>query len=660
MRIGCYLCRCGPDDDGQVSSCIDVEELASRLRALPDVAHVADVDVACSEAGQEQLVERLRAERPDRVVIAACSPREHGVTFQRVLRQADLNPYLLHLANIREQVAWVTPDPAAALDKAERLIRAGVARVTHQTPLEREEREVNTDVLVIGAGPAGHRATLTLAEAGRRVTLVDSSPIVGGVPVRLEDLFPAMECAPCLLEPLTGDLLHGELPGPIETLLMSDVVDVKGSLGNFTVTVRRRPRYVSVVDCVGCGECVAACPAGAPNPLALGRTERRAVDFELFGGLPSVPVLDPHVCRRFVGTTADDTGCTLCDDACPLDDVIHFDDTEHLEQRAVGAVVVAVGAREYDAGRMPALGHGRHPDILTSWEFERLLAANGPTNGELLTHDGRVPRNVAIVNCAGSLDDEHVPYCSGTCCQVSLKFHHLVTRKSPDTCVTTYYRHLVTPGKEAVDSLRHARAHAGSRWVRYDRLDELRVRVGNGLSVERRVQGHPPERTEADLVVLMMPVVPGEGLRDLAEVLDIGLHPTGFLQELNGRVDTTSSTTRGIFLAGSCQAPMDLPSAMTQGVAAAGKVLATLVEGRTLLLEAATAAVDQDRCSGCLSCLLVCPSKAVDRTGDDTVSVDPALCTGCGTCVASCPAGAILGRHFTDEAIFAEIQGVLR
>ncbi len=661
MRVGCYLCRCGSGREGQISECIDPEELAARLTAHPDVAYVTHVDIACGEAGQEQIAEDIRRNRPDRVVVAACSPREHGVTFQRVMRQAELNPYLMHLANIREHVVWVTPDPAEALAKAEAQIRAGVARVSHQQPLTVTERQICADVLVVGAGPAGHKAALTLAEAGRHVVLVERSPILGGNPVRVEDLFPEMECAPCLMEPVTGAILHSEFPGSIEVMLTSSLADVKGSFGNFTVTVRREPRYVSTSECVGCGECLMACPAAGPNPLTLGRTERRAIDFELFGGLPNVPVLDPGLCGRFTPVDGVDVDCTVCRESCPVDGVIDFDDQERTEERQVGAIIVAVGSQEYELAGVEGLGFGSHPDVLSSWQFERLLAANGPTAGELLTSDGREAKNIALVYCAGSLDTEHVPYCSGICCRTALKFRHLIATKHPESQVTCYHRELVAPGKDALEMLAHGPSgDSGTRWVRYERPGDVRVHTEGTLAVEHTGRDGAGDRQEVDLVVLMAPVVPGPAVRELASILDVGLHPSGFFQELNGRTDATRSTTRGIYLAGACQAPMDLSTAMTQGVAAAGQVLASLVENRALTLDPVVAEVDSGRCSGCLSCLLVCPYRAITVTPQGRADVDPALCLGCGTCVVACPVGAMTGMHFTDEALFAEIQEVLR
>jgi heterodisulfide reductase subunit A len=658
MKVGVYFCNCGTADSGQVSSKMDARKAVARIGAIPEVAYVDVVDFACSDATQDQIVAHLAEQRPERVVIAACSPRQHEETFRSVLARAGMNPYLMQLVNIREQVAWVTEDPEAALEKAVAQIGAGVARVQHQEPLEATELDVCSDLLVIGGGPAGLKAALTAAEAGRRVTLVEKGPILGGLPVRFEEIFPAMECAPCLLEPVLGDILHGRTADLIEVLLSSEVVSLKGSLGNFEARVRRSPRYVSVNDCVGCGECIEACPVSVPNPLALGRTERKAIDFELFGGLPSVPVLDVGACHRFTQGSA----CSLCLDSCPVEGAVLYEETETFVDRKIGAVVLAVGASLYDLSKMPNLGYGQHPDVLSSWEVERMLAANGPSGGQLVCSDGRAPATVAIIHCVGSLEPDYVPYCSGICCQSAFKYVHQIEQAQPETKFVELYKTIVAPGKDAFPIYQSAAANPNVRWVQYNRVADLDVRAGaeQSLMVTHRGDTSLAEELPVDLVVLMAPVVPAEGTRRLAEVLEIGLGPLGFFEELNARSDATRSNVRGIYIAGTCQGPMDIQGAMTQGAAASGNALAAVVDGRKLVTEAVTAFVDELRCSGCRTCIPVCPYKAIDFDSDSKVAVvNRALCAGCGTCVAACPAGAMQGHHFTQAAIIAEIEAVL-
>ncbi len=658
LTVGVYFCNCGCGEDGQISSKIDAHETTRRVAEIPGVAYADIVDFSCSDGGQEQIVADLIERRPDRVVIAACTPRQHEATFRDVLTRAGMNPYLMQLINIREQVAWVTDEPDKALDKAVALISAGVARVQCQEPLESTSLDVCTDALVIGGGPAGLKAALTLAEAGRRVTLVDKASILGGLPVRFEEIFPNMECAPCLLEPILNEVLHGPHSELIDIHLMSEVVGLKGSFGNFEVRIRRAPRHVSVMNCVGCGACIEACPVSVPDPLALGRLPRKAIDFELFGGLPSVPVLDFSACRR--GSPGEE--CSLCRESCPVDDTILYDDTETFVERTVGAVIVAVGASVYDLGKAPDLGYGHHPDILSSWDIERMLSQNGPTGGALEKSDGQTPAVVALVLCAASLEPDHVPYCSGICCQSAFKYMHQVRNAHPDTSFVCFYKTIVASGKEGFANYAHATANPNVRWIQYRGLTDLEVRVGadQALAIAHQDSEGHEQTTPVDLVMLMSPVVPAERTAPLAGVLEIGVDPSGFLQELNPRSDATCSNVRGIYIAGACQAPMDIQQSMTQGAAASGHVLAALVQGRKLIIDPMTAFVDQTRCSGCYTCIPVCPYKAIDFDAERSVAiVNGALCAGCGTCVAACPTAAMQGRHFTGDALIAEIEAVM-
>ncbi len=648
MRVGVYFCRCG----GIISDQIDGEELARRVDGTGDVAYVKSVELACDAGGRLFIIEDLKKERPDRVVIAACSPREHEETFRGVMSDAGMNPFLMQMVNVREQVAWVTPDKRAATEKAIRYVRTAAARVALHEPLERVEVDVVTDTLVIGAGPAGLKAALTLAEAGRKVILVEKSPILGGMPIRYEEVFPRMECGPCVLEPFMAEVLHGPYSGNIEILLQSEVVEAAGSFGNFMVKIRRRPRHVDLHTCIGCAECIQACPASEPNPVNCGMSERKAIDFVFFGGLPNAPYLNLQACERFRGSE-----CTSCRDACPVEGAIRYDEEEQVLERQVGAVLLAVGGDLYDCSKLPNLGYGTVPGVVTSLEFERILAANGPTGGAVQLSDGRVPSRVAVVHCVGSLDRDHREYCSGVCCLNAFKFNALLSHKLPDAQVTHYYKTVAVSGKEEYELYNRVVTNPRTKMVPYQEISGLSIKPGpRGGPVLR--QG--TDSSEFDLVILMAALVPGPDVRRVARVFDVGLDRQGYVEELHGRVDATKSKVRGVYVAGTCQAPMDLGRAMTQGASAAGAVLAGLVPGRKLVLEAIHAEVDPERCAACKSCLSICPYRAVSFNSERNVAeVSPVLCVGCGTCVAACPCGAIQGKHFTTGQIFAEIEGAL-
>jgi heterodisulfide reductase subunit A len=650
MKTGIYFCSCG----SMITDKISLQAVAEAAGAFPERPYVRFMDFICSEEGKKQFEESLRAERPDRVVVAACSPRDHEATFRRCLTNAGLNPYLLQMVNIREQIAWVTENPAEATNKAIAAMRGAVSRVQLQQPLEKQTLEVCPDLLVIGAGPAGMKAALALAEAGRSVVQVERAPFIGGLPVRFEELFPSLECAPCMLEPLMGELLHGEHPGTIELMTMSEVIQVTGFYGNFTATIRRKARHVSLRDCIGCGECSAACPATTMNEFNSSASERKAIDFAFSGMLPHVPFLMEDVCIRLKGEA-----CRACKDACPVGvDVVDLDETETVVERKIGAIILATGSGLYDAARIPGLGFGTLPDVYDALQFERLLSSSGPTGGRIIASDGRSPSSVAIIHCVGSLDDNHKPYCSGICCQYAFTFNHLINARLPETTITHYHRELVLPGKEAHTLFHHASHNGRTSLKRYDGISDLAVSPDVDKRMAVTVNG---EAQAADMVILCQAVTPAEGARELSALLDLSCDQFGFFLELHGRLDAAQSTIKGVYLAGSCQEPMDIQRAMLSGMAGVGHALAGLQPGRMLEIEPSVAEVDDTRCSGCRLCVSVCPYHAVSFNQEHSVAtVSALLCRGCGTCVAACPAGSIRGHHFTDAQIMAEIDGVLK
>jgi heterodisulfide reductase subunit A len=652
MKIGLYICTCGTN----ISDKVDSEKLIAEVTSQFPDSYGATVEFICSAEGKSFFSEHLVANRPDRVVVAACSPREYESTFMQLVSEAGINPYFLQFVNIREQVAWVTPDPEQATRKATIAIRSAMARVLHQQPLEMTEMEASPDVLVIGAGPAGLQSALFLAEAGRKVVLVEKAPVIGGMPVLFEELFPAMECGPCLLEPVEAEVLHGDHAHNIELLLQSEIAEVTGYYGNFNVKIQQTPRYVDPM-CIGCGECVEACPASTTNKFNCDMDQKKAIAIPFLGALPNLPYIDWASCLRSKGED-----CQLCSDACPVPGAVCFDDKERVLDRNVGAIIVAVGSQLYDCRKLGNLGYGEVPDVYTSLEFERIAAANGPTAGEIKTSAGRAPESMAIVHCVGSLDPAHQPHCSGICCEYAFKFNRIVEHKLPGTKVYHLYKELVVAGKSDFPMLDHARKNPDASFIRFGNIAEIKVSSSDGKqAIEYRQADGQVGKLTTDMVVLCPAMVGSESSAKLASILDLSRNQAGFFDEMNGRLHAAQSTVKGIYLAGSCQAPMDIRGASTQAMAAAGYVLSGLADGKKLTIEPIVAKVDEDRCSGCRICGVVCPYKAISFDPDKHVSsVNELICHGCGTCVAACPAGAIQGNHFTNDQIFAEIEAILQ
>jgi heterodisulfide reductase subunit A2 len=653
MKTGVYFCNCGTN----IADRIDAAAVKALLHTDDEELHFAVMDFLCAETGLESLQDDIRQHGIERVVIGACSPRDHEETFRGAMVRAGLNPYVMQMVNIREQIAWVTEDKSKAAEKSARALRAAMRRVALQGDLDQKEIAVSPDVLVVGAGPAGLKAALAAAEAGRRVTLVEKSPAIGGKPVLFEELAPAMECGPCLLEPLMAEVLHGSHAANIELMTLSEVTKVVGSYGNFTVTIKAAPRYADPGACVGCGECVAVCPESKRNDYNFGLNSRKAVDVPFAGALPNCVSIDSSLCLHLKGGD-----CRLCVEACPVENAIRFDDAEKVVERHVGAVILAVGAGTFDCSALPALGAGKLEGVYTSIEFERMLASNGPTGGSPSLPDGVSPGSFAIIHCVGSLDEKYCAYCSGTCCGTAFKFNQEIAHKLPDATVHHFIREIAVPGKDEFELYGKARKNPHATFVRYESIDDLCVeQSGSRLAVRCRLPDGTESAVAVDCVVLCEATVPGAEAGRVGGLFDVEKDARGFFQELHGRADATQSRIKGVFLAGACQAPMNITQSMTQGMAAAGFALAGLVPGRMLKINPATAEVTTERCSGCRTCIGVCPYHAIRfDAGVDASVVTPSLCQGCGTCVAACPSGAIVGKHFTGEQILAELEELLR
>lgn len=642
-RTGMYFCECGSN----ISNYVDMPGLIEYAKAMDNVVITSSHNLLCSEDGQKFLKKEIENHKLTHLIIAACSPREHENTFALVCEKSTLNPYLSTLVNIRGEAAWVSSDRESATEKAKALIKSALARVLQQEPLEKRTIDCSVNVLVVGGGAAGLEAALLLSQKWRNVYLVEKKQCLGGEIVRYEDLPVTMECAACILEPRLMDLLNNI---KIKTFTLSEVKEVKGFLGNFEVTVERKATFVDTGKCIACGSCFEACPVSVAHDYDENLGNRKAIYIPHSGALPNFPLIDRENCLHFKGQE-----CTKCQESCFFD-AIDFSDENREEQIKVGAIVLAVGSELLDCRDLPEYGYGVIPEVFNSIEYERIINSTGPTKGSIVKRDGSTPSSVVFMNCVGSLSKKYKKYCSHTCCLDSLKLAMMTKKKLPECRVAILYKNLFLPGRESADFLEKVK-ETGVELIKCDSIDSFVVQKKEDGVV---IAGEDKD-INADMVVLMPATVPSKETPALSEMFSVALDEDGFFRRAHSTMDSVSTLTPGVFIAGSCEGPKDILLSMTQGAAAAGKILPQLLYGSKIELEAIVSEVQEDLCGGCRLCISLCPYKAISFDKEKKVSfISDVLCKGCGTCAASCPSGAIKSRHFTVDQINAEIEGLLR
>ncbi len=650
-RVGVYVCHCGSN----IAGTVDVEEIARWSATLDGVAVAREYKFLCSSLGQAMIGEDVKTLGLTRVVVAACSPHLHEKTFRRACANAGLNPYLLQMANIREHVSWVTKEKQAATDKVKALVAGAVARVKHHRPLDPMPVEVNPHTLVLGAGIAGIQAALELGDAGYPVYLVEREPSIGGHMAQYDKTFPTLDCAACILTPKMSEVGQHD---KITLLTYTELEEVSGSIGNFHARLRRKARYVREDKCTGCGLCIEKCPRKVVDEVfEAGMGYRKAIYTPFPQAVPKIPAIDTQSCIWF-----ERQRCRACEKLCPTG-AVDFDQKDEILEVDVGNIILATGWDLFDCRRIPQYGYGRLANVFTSLEFERMCNASGPTGGRIVLRDGvTAPQSVCIVHCVGSRDAHYNNYCSGICCMLSLKLGHLVMEKTGAKVYACYID--MRPNKKDYEEFYQRLLDEGMLFVRgkvAEITDFARLPQEEGklvIQVEDTLLGKQ-RRIPVDMAVLMGAIEPRRDARETGLKVGISCSMAGWFIERHVKLDPVATMTEGIFIAGACHGPKDIPDSVSQGAAAAARVQGMITKG-TVMIEPVVASINADYCSGCRICNNLCPFNAIEFLTEDKVSkVNPALCKGCGTCVAACPAGAIAGAHFANDQVGAEIEGLL-
>jgi len=645
QRLGVYVCHCGIN----ISHTVDVEKVAEAAAALPGVAIAKTYRYMCSDPGQSLICADIEEHGLTGVVVAACSPRMHEPTFRAAVASVGMNPYMFDMANIREHCSWIHDDKDEGTEKAIDLVRSAVARASYLEGLTEREIEVEPSTLIIGGGIAGIQAALDIADAGYKVHLVEKEPSIGGRMAQLDKTFPTLDCSACILTPKMVDV--GRHPN-IDLMVYSEVEDIIGYVGNFTVTVRKKATSVDRHLCTSCGDCIAKCPAKIPSEFDEGFGMRKAIYTPFPQAVPSEPVIDREHCTWFIK----DGKCGVCEKVCTLN-AIDYTMEDEVVELSVGTIIVATGFDEFDPNIKPELGYGIYDNVITGLEMERLCSASGPTEGQIEI-DGKEPKDVVFIKCVGSRDQSiGNEYCSRVCCMFTAKQAHLIREKLPDANITVFYMDVRAFGKgyeEFYDRVRGENViyRRGSVSEIYKRGEKLVV------TGEDTLVGEPIE-VEADLVVLAAGLTARKDTDPIASILKLSKSSDRFLMEAHPKLRPVDTASDGVFLAGCCQGPKDIPDTVAQAKAAASSAIIPMSRG-TVRLEAISAVVDEDRCSGCRICVGVCPYGAISYDEKDKVSrVNEALCKGCGTCGAACPSGAMSTIHFTSGQMRAQVLALI-
>ncbi len=662
-RIGVFICHCGEN----ISSTVDCEKVAKITSGLNGVAFSTDYKYMCSDPGQTIIKDAIKEHRLDGVVVAACSPRMHEPTFRKACAEAGLNPFRCEMANLREHCSWVHPKEEATTQKAADLVRTLVEKVKRNASLQPIKVPVTKTAVVIGGGVAGIQAALDIANCGHKVIMVERQPSIGGHMSQLSETFPTLDCSQCILTPRMVEVAQH----PNITLhTYAEVEGLEGFIGNFKVKIRKKSKSLDEKICTGCGLCTTKCPQKKiPNEFERGLGNRTAIYVPFPQAVPNKPVIDREHCTYYLKGK-----CKVCETVCPTK-AIRFDQEDEIIEVDAGAVVLCTGFDVLKPDFFPEYGYGKYKDVIDGLQFERLASASGPTKGEIRRpSDGQIPKSIVFIACAGSRDPaKGIEYCSKICCMYTAKHAMLYKHKVHEGTPYIFYMDIRAGGKNYEEFVRRAITEDDAKYIR-GRVSSVYEKNGKLIvSGADTLLGARPVEIEADMVVLATAGVSNSGAESLAQKLHVSYDAYKFFAEAHPKLKPVETNTAGIFLAGACQAPKDIPESVAAASGAAVKV-AALFANDELTREPLIAVVNRQAppvyssCVGCFLCESVCPYQAIEheeirnRNGEliKTIArINDGLCQGCGTCVALCRTKAIDLQGYTNEQVYSEVLALL-
>jgi len=639
-KIGLFICGCGKN----ISNTLNIPKIKDFYEKNFSEIKVFDDQYLCSELGLNKIIDNIRENNVDRVVLAACSFKLYGLLFKKTIEKAGINRFLISFANLREQNSWVHYDePVKATRKAIDQINMAIEQVKLLEPLEVKFSNINPSVLVIGGGIAGIKAALVIADTGYKVYLVEKEPTIGGHMALFDKTFPTLDCSICILGPLMTDVNNHP---NIELLTYSTLEKVNGYIGNFDITIKKKPRFIKEEDCVGCFDiCREVCPIDINDTFF----PRKAIDVPYPQAIPLFPNIYEEYC----------VGCKICAQACDRD-AIDFNQKPEILNIKVGSIIVATGLTTFDPSILGEFNYQKYPDVITSMQMERLLNNDGPTHGKVVkSSNGQRPKKISFILCVGSRNKKiHHEYCSQVCCNVAIKQAVLLKKEYPDVEIKIFYTDIRAIGKNCEEFYNRARESFGVRFIKSSISAILKSDTSDELILRGEdIIGDTLFENKTDLVVLAVGIEPAETTEELSRILNISQDPNGFLLEKHLKVRPSETLVNGIFLAGAIQGPKDIPSSIAQAESAAAKAIALVACGK-VELDPHIIYLNPDKCDLCRLCENICEFNAL-KIENNELKITQENCSGCGACAAMCPYDALYIPGFKKAQISAQLKSVL-
>jgi len=638
-KIGVYVCQCG----GNISDYVDVERVRNAVESDEGVSLAKTTMFACADSNQKEMVDDIVAQELDGVVVASCSPKLHLLTFRAVTERAGLNKYNYVHANIREQVSWAHSDnKAGATDKAIRIVKAAIAKVREAESLEPLKVKSTRAIAVIGAGVAGIRAAIELAEAGSDVYLIERDHFVGGRVSQWDTLCMTDETGKELITRLYDELMKHQ---NITLYTGAEVVENSGSVGNFNMKIALRPRYIRF----NCNEgelqkAIDICPVEVPDAFNFGITNRKAIYHNYPSEYPHLPAIDMESCTR----------CGECEKVCSYIDLSQ--EIKHVDL-TVGSILMATGFDPYEPPE-GEFGYGLIDNVVTLQQFKRIVHYCENT----LEYHGKNIEHIAYIYCVGSrqVDGEN-KYCSRYCCTTNIYTAITVKKKYEKIHNYHFNRGIRTYGKQEV--LYDESSKLGDIYLQSFENDPPVVELKDGKTVVRIndiLTEHKPLEVEADLVVLVTGMVPRKD-NATGELLKVPKGRDKFFNEIHMKLRPVETVIDGVTIAGASQGPKNIMESMNSALSAAAKSF-SLVDAGELALEPIVATVDPKSCEWCGKCEEACPFSALSKLeieGKTVVQVNETICKGCGMCLPVCPIDAIELTGYSNKEIEYMIEALI-